>query len=82
MPYDENLARVTGEEVRANNRMDASFLSDYRQAAEVHRQVRQFSQTIIKPGKSLTEIALEIEDGVRALTGHQGLEPGDGLRAG
>lgn len=31
---------------------------------------------------SLTEIAEGIEDGVRALLGHQGLEPGDSLKAG
>jgi len=58
------------------------FLNDYRHAAEVHRQVRQWAQTNIKPGKSLTEIADGIEDGVRALLGHQGLERGDSLIAG
>jgi methionyl aminopeptidase len=80
--YNENLARVTSEETRATDRMDDAFLSDYRQAAEVHRQTRRFAQSIIKPGKGLTEIANEIEDSVRALTGHQGLEAGDGLKAG
>jgi len=62
--------------------MDDKFINDYRQAAEVHRQVRQWTQMNVKPGQTLTEIAEGIEDGVRALTGHQGLEPGDGLRAG
>jgi len=81
-PYEENLARTTGEEVRANDRMDEKFLSDYRQAAEVHRQVRKHAQSIIKPGKSLSVIAQEIEDGVRSLVGHQGLESGDSLLAG
>lgn len=81
-PYNENLARTTGEELRSNDRMDATFLSDYRQAAEIHRQARQWAQSVIKPGKGLTEIAIGIEDAVRALTGHQGLETGDSLRAG
>lgn len=81
-PYNENLARTTGEEIRANDRMDSTFLNDYRFAAEVHRQVRQDAQRSIRPGKGLTEIAQDIEDGVRALTGHQGLERGDALRAG
>ena len=81
-PYDENLARTTGEEIRSNDRMDEDFLRDYRQAAEVHRQVRQHAQSVIKPGKFLTEVAEEIEDGVRALIGHQGLETGDSLLAG
>lgn len=62
--------------------MDDEFLNDYRKAAEVHRQVRKQVQAIAKPGVSMTELAQEVEDGVRALTGHQGLEPGDALKAG
>ncbi|EEP80062.1 methionine aminopeptidase, type II [Uncinocarpus reesii 1704] len=62
--------------------MDDEFLNDYRKAAEVHRQVRQYVQTIIKPGVSMSRLADEIEDGVRALTGHQGLDTGDALQAG
>jgi methionyl aminopeptidase len=82
---DENLKRTTDEELRhlaAIDNMDDSFLADYRKAAEVHRQVRQHVQTIAKPGISMTELAQEIEDGVRALVGHQGLETGDALKAG
>ena len=62
--------------------MNNDFLTDYRHGAEVHRQVRQWAQKNIKPGQSLTEIAEGIEDSVRALTGHQGLEDGDNLIAG
>lgn len=62
--------------------MDDEFLNDYRKAAEVHRQVRQYAQTIAKPGISMSQLAQEIEDGVRALTNHQGLETGDALKAG
>jgi methionyl aminopeptidase len=83
VPY-ENLSRTTDEESRYNSRLwDPDFLTDYRQGAEIHRQVRQFAQSeLIKPGASLLSIAEGIEDGVRALTGHQGLETGDGLKAG
>ncbi|KAH7109284.1 methionine aminopeptidase 2-like protein [Dendryphion nanum] len=81
----ENLRRTTGEELRhltvANN-MDSEFLSDYRKAAEVHRQVRKHVQTITRPGISMSQLAQEIEEGVRALTGHQGLDAGDALKAG
>lgn len=80
--YDENSSRITGEETRHLDRMDDKFLNEYRQAAEAHRQVRQWTQQNVKPGQTLTEIAEGIEDGVRALTGHQGLEPGDSLKAG
>ncbi|KAG9230750.1 methionine aminopeptidase 2-like protein [Amylocarpus encephaloides] len=82
VPYD-NTSRTIDEELRYNSRLwDDSFLSDYRQAAEIHRQVRQYAQSeLIKPGASLLSIAEGIEDGVRSLSGHQGLETGDGLKA-
>ena len=48
----------------------------------MHRQVRQWAQRNVKPGQTLTEIAEGIEDGVRALTGHPGLEEGDALKSG
>lgn len=57
-------------------------MADYREAAEVHRQVRQYAKKTIKPGQSLIEISESIEDSVRALVGHQGLEEGDALIAG
>lgn len=79
---NENSYRTTNEEKRHLDRMNNDFLNDYRQAAEVHRQVRQWAQKNIKPGQTLTEIAEGIEDGVRALTGHQGLEEGDNLKGG
>lgn len=79
---DENAYRTTNEEKRYLDRMNDDFLTEYRQAAEVHRQTRQYIQKSIKPGQTLTEIAEGIEDSVRALTGHWGLEEGDNLRGG
>ncbi|KAL5360176.1 MetAP 2-1 [Aspergillus floccosus] len=83
VPY-ENTSRTTDEESRYNSRLwDDDFLTDYRQAAEIHRQVRQYAQAeLIKPGASLQSIAEGIEDGVRALCDHQGLDAGDALKAG
>ena len=79
---DENLYRTTNEEKRHLDRMNNDFLQEYRQGAEIHRQVRQWAKQNIKPGQSLTEIAEGIEDGVRALTGHPGLEEGDNIKGG
>jgi methionyl aminopeptidase len=82
---NDNFQRTTAEELRhlsALDNMDDEFMSDYRKAAEVHRQVRQYAQTIAKPGISMSKLAQEIEEGVRALTGHQGIETGDALKAG
>ena len=82
---DDNLQRTTVEELRheaAMSNMDGEFLKDYRKAAEIHRQVRQYAQKLAKPGVSMTYLAEEIDESIRALTGHHGLEPGDSLKAG
>ncbi|KAL8744628.1 MAG: hypothetical protein Q9184_007976, partial [Pyrenodesmia sp. 2 TL-2023] len=81
----DKLRRTMAEELRhlsTMDNLDDEFLNDYRKAAEVHRQVRHHVQTIANPGISMTQLAQEIEDGVRALTNHQGLETGDALKAG
>ncbi|KAF2806274.1 peptidase M24A, methionine aminopeptidase [Mytilinidion resinicola] len=79
---DDNLYRTTNEEKRHLDNLNSGFLSDYRQAAETHRQVRQWAQKHIKPGQTLTEIANGIEDSIRRLVGHDGLSEGDALIAG
>ncbi|KAK9436991.1 Peptidase M24A, methionine aminopeptidase, subfamily 2, binding site [Metarhizium brunneum] len=61
---------------------DPTFLNNYRKAAEVHRQTRKWVQESVKPGQTLTEIAVGIEDSVRALLDNAGLEPGQGLQSG
>lgn len=79
---NDNAYRTTNEEKRAMDRDNVEFLTEYRQAAEVHREVRKYAQQNIKPGMSLTEIAEMVENGTRALTGHQGLEEGDNILGG
>lgn len=79
---NENNYRTTSEEKRHLDRVSSEFLEEYRHAAEIHRQVRQWAKGWIRPGQSLTEIAEGIEDSVRALSGHPGLEEGDNLKGG
>ncbi|KAI4724236.1 methionine aminopeptidase 2-like protein [Aureobasidium sp. EXF-10728] len=84
-PCNDNLQRTTSAELRhqhAMKNMDDEFLKDYRKAAEVHRQVRQYVQKIAKPGVLMSQLADEIEEGVRSLVGHQGFVAGDALKAG
>lgn len=82
---NDNLQRTTAEETRhlaVLNEMNDEFLNDYRKAAEVHRQVRHHVQAVAKPGVTMSYLAQEIEEGVRALVGHPGIEPGDALKGG
>ncbi|KAK9782674.1 putative Methionine aminopeptidase 2 [Seiridium cardinale] len=79
---NENSYRTTNEEKRHLDNINNDFLTDYRHAAETHRQVRQWAQKNIKPGQTLTEIANGIEDSVRRLVGHDGLAEGDAIVAG
>ncbi|KAF3933642.1 hypothetical protein ABW20_dc0102232 [Dactylellina cionopaga] len=78
----DNLSRTTNEEKRHLDGMNSNSYRDFRHGAEIHRQVRQYAKKMIKPGMSLTDIANNIEDSVRALSGHDGLTEGDGLIAG
>ncbi|KAL1868392.1 hypothetical protein Plec18167_008318 [Paecilomyces lecythidis] len=81
----ENTSRTTAGEIRYQLRSqleDDGFLDNYRKGAEIHRQVRRWTQENVRPGQSLSEIALGIEDSVRALLDNDGLEPGASLRSG
>lgn len=89
LPYDNDLGTVVlakSAEKRSNDLRarltDSAFLNNYRKAAEVHRQTRKWVQETAKPGSSLTDIAVGIEDSVRALLGNDGLDPGKGLESG
>lgn len=79
---NDNAYRTTSEEKKALDRANSDYLADYRQAAEIHREVRTYAHKFIQPGKTLTEMAEMIEDSVRHLTGHMGLEEGDNIKAG
>jgi methionyl aminopeptidase len=84
-PVIENTARTTAEEVRYLSRyhlQDDNVLNDYRKAAEIHRQVRRWTQESVRPGQALTDIAVDIEDGVRALLDNAGIERGASLKSG
>ncbi|KAK6346558.1 hypothetical protein TWF696_006682 [Orbilia brochopaga] len=83
--YAQTRTPIAAAEARYEARRhlhDDAFLQNYRKAAEVHRQARQWVHDTVKPGQTLLSIAEGIEDSVRALLGHAGLEPGDSLKGG
>lgn len=85
-PYQQATARTTAAEARYNERQrhweDPTFLENYRKAAEIHRQTRRWVQETAKPGTSLHDLAVGIEDSVRTLLENAGLESGAGLKSG
>eukprot|EP01113_Clastostelium_recurvatum_P037859 TRINITY_DN5579_c0_g1_i3.p1 TRINITY_DN5579_c0_g1~~TRINITY_DN5579_c0_g1_i3.p1 ORF type:complete len:483 (-),score=101.14 TRINITY_DN5579_c0_g1_i3:83-1477(-) len=69
----ENSYRTTSAELREKERLEHDLYEDVRQAAEVHRQVRQYAQRFVKPGMLMTEIVERVEDCVRTLIEENGL---------
>lgn len=68
--------RFTSEEKRALDRMHADIYMELRQAAEAHRQTRQYMKKFIKPGMTMIQICEELENTARRLIGENGLEAG------
>uniref|UniRef100_A0A665VR30 Methionine aminopeptidase 2 n=1 Tax=Echeneis naucrates TaxID=173247 RepID=A0A665VR30_ECHNA len=68
--------RITSEEKRALDRANEEMWSDFRQAAEAHRQVRSYVRSWIKPGMAMIEICEKLEDCSRRLIKENGLKAG------
>jgi len=81
-PLECNTYRETSAEKRANDRMQEDIYSRVRQAAEVHRQVRSYAQSFIKPGIKLTDMCTMLENKNRELIQEDGLSRGIGFPTG
>lgn len=81
-PLESNTYRESSAEKRAHDRMQADIYSKVRQAAEVHRQVRSYAQSFIKPGIKLTDMCQMLENKNRELIQEDGLRRGIGFPTG
>jgi methionyl aminopeptidase len=80
---DSNCRRVGEEEKRASDRLLETDLYDkLRHASEVHRQVRGYAQSFIKPGIKLIDMCERIEECNRRLVRENGLQAGIGFPTG
>ncbi|KAJ1946299.1 Methionine aminopeptidase 2 [Linderina macrospora] len=79
---DDNSYRTTSEEMRAKDRLCEQQVNDLRRAAEVHREVRSYARSQIKPGMDLADIAEMIENGTRTLVEENGFQSGIGFPTG
>jgi methionine aminopeptidase len=66
-PGDFNTFRVTSEEKRALDRASSDVVETLREAAEVHRHVRKYAQSMIKPGMKLADFCEALENKNREL---------------
>mmetsp|Transcript_6664 Transcript_6664/g.10089 ORF Transcript_6664/g.10089 Transcript_6664/m.10089 type:complete len:501 (-) Transcript_6664:191-1693(-) len=72
-----NSYRTTNEEKRAADRLiENTLLNEVRRAAEVHRTVRRYAQSFIKPGIKLIDMCEKIENMNRKLVEENGLQAG------
>jgi len=68
--------RFNSEEARAVDRLQLDMYNEVRQAAEAHRQTRQYMQRWIKPGMKMIDICEELESTSRKLINENGLKQG------
>ncbi|CAA0376779.1 unnamed protein product [Arabidopsis thaliana] len=73
---DDNLWRTTSEEKREMERLQKPIYNSLRQAAEVHRQVRKYMRSILKPGMLMIDLCETLENTVRKLISENGLQAG------
>ncbi|XP_051249134.1 methionine aminopeptidase 2 [Dicentrarchus labrax] len=68
--------RTTNDEKRVLDKANEEVWSDFRQAAEAHRQVRQHVRSFMKPGMTMIEICERLEDCSRKLIKENKLNAG------
>ena len=74
--HDFNVWRTTNEELREAERLIKDVYQDVRQAAEVHRQVRQHMRKKMVPGVKLFDLCEELESFSRKLIKENGMQAG------
>lgn len=77
-----NASRTTSAEKRELERLASYDYEKIRKAAEVHRQVRRYVQSYVKPGMKMTEICQRLERKTHELVMANGLEAGWGFPTG
>ncbi|VDL85520.1 unnamed protein product [Schistocephalus solidus] len=67
---------MTSEECRLMDEARLKIYQDLREAAEVHRQVRNYMRPLLKPGTKLIDYCEQLENMSRTLINAHGLEAG------
>lgn len=81
-PGEINAFRYSSEEKRALEHATEHEVQELRHAAEVHRQVRRYAQSFIKPGISLISMTDRIERKLEELIVKDGIKRGQAFPTG
>eukprot|EP01147_Barroeca_monosierra_P008403 gene8404-931_t len=73
---DERRVRETAEERRAAESILETALEEMREAAEGHRQVRQYIRNWVRPGMKMIDICEKLEECSRTVMQAKGIERG------
>lgn len=80
---NSSYLRTSDEERREKERiLNDSLYEKVRHASEVHRQVRHYAQSFIRPGIKLTDMCERLEECNRKLVKENGLQAGIGFPTG
>ncbi len=74
LTVSRNAYRTSSEEKRAADRLNEGIIQELRLGAEVHRTVRKYAQSYIKPGMRMIDICERIENATRTLIVENGLK--------
>ncbi|EKX73412.1 methionine aminopeptidase, putative [Theileria equi strain WA] len=80
--YGSGASRVSAEEKRHLEKISSDRYNDMRKAAEVHRQVRRYIQSVIKPGVRCLDLVNAVETKTKELIEADGLKAGWGFPTG
>lgn len=70
------MNRMISQELRLHDEARLEIYQDLRQAAEVHRTVRQYMRPLLKPGVRLFDFCEQLEATSRQLINENGLQAG------
>ena len=81
-PGDFNRFRISSEEKKLEEKLQADLYRRVRIASECHRQVRKWAQSWIRPGIKLIDMCEAIENKNRELVAENGIQAGIGFPTG
>ena len=83
MEYGQNdIWRSTDKEKIEQERLREYDIIALRKAAECHRQIRKFAQSVMKPGMKMVDICVQIENMLKFIINANGLECGQAFPTG